>query len=173
MTGMTGNTDTSGVASESSVTGEGSATTGAPTTGTASAGMTEATGSATGSDTGTTGEDACASSVLTWENFGEPFMLGWCTGCHHSALPVDQRACAPCSVNFDQHAGAYIQAPNIALRVLDWAEHEKVTPMPPAAIVPDDQRALLREYLDCGAPGPEMGQAAPVCPDPGTKPDCP
>lgn len=126
----------------------------------------ESSGGATTS--GTTGADACADSVLTWENFGEPFMLSWCTGCHHSALPSSERACAPCYVNFDQHAGVHPLAAYIELRVIDWAAHEGTKPMPPAAIVPDDELMLLREYLECGAPGPEVGAPAPTCPDPDT-----
>ena len=134
------------------------------------------TGSSTGDGTtgsSTTGADACADSVLTWENFGEPFMLSWCTGCHHSELPSSERACAPCYVNFDKHAGVQPLAAYIELRVIDWAQQEGVKPMPPAAIIPEDQLTLLREYLDCGAPGPDDGGMAVSCPDPETVPDCP
>ena len=143
------------------------------TTGTGASAGTSGSGEESGT-TGDSGADACADSVLTWENFGEPFMLSWCTGCHHSALPSAERACAPCVVNFDQHAGVHPFAAYIELRVLDWAEHEGTKPMPPAAIVPDDERALLREYLQCGAPGPEVGQTGPSCPDPdAVVPGCP
>jgi hypothetical protein len=155
---------TSGAAAS---TGAASTGTGAVTTGDITTGD-DTTGAGT---TGTTGEDTtgtnpCDASVLTWENFGEPFMLTWCTGCHHSALPTAQRAGAPCSANFDTHAGVRERAPVIALRALDWMTLEGVAPMPPAALVPEDELALLREYLGCGAPGPEPDAAGPLCPDP-------
>jgi len=166
-----GATDTSGEPTSGATTGATShATTGATTDTGAPTGASAGT-SGSGEESGTTGAsgaDACADSVLTWENFGEPFMLSWCTGCHHSALPSAERACAPCYVNFDNHAGVHPLAGYIELRVLDWVEQEGVKPMPPAAIIADDERALLREYLECGAPGPEPGQTGPACPDPGT-----
>lgn len=149
-----------------------SGTTSGPSSGSSGEGGT--TGAEASTSSGSSGADACADSVLTWENFGEPFMLSWCTGCHHSELPSAERACAPCFANFDEHAGVHPLAAYIELRVLDWAEHEGTKPMPPAAIIPDDERALLREYLQCGAPGPGVGQTGPSCPDPDTVvPDCP
>jgi hypothetical protein len=150
-------------------TGAGPVTTGDGTTGDITTGAdttaaeTTSPGS-TGDDT--TGSNACDASVLTWENFGEPFMLTWCTGCHHSALPTAQRAGAPCAANFDTHAGVHERAPVIALRAIDYMTLEGVAPMPPAALVPEEELALLREYLDCGAPGPEPDAAGPACPDP-------
>lgn len=163
---------TSGATGEVVTTGEVITTGEVVTTGDGSSGDVVTTGEppddgSTGDDTtGDPGSEACADSVLTWENFGEPFALSWCTGCHHSALPTADRAGAPCGINFDTHAGASLFAQNIHVRVLDWSTLENVTPMPPAAIVPDDELALLREWLDCGAPGPETGQAGLSCPDP-------
>jgi hypothetical protein len=180
--GETSTTGGVGSTSSTSSTGSGSsgeassgptsgATTGGPSPGSTGEGGTTGAHDDT---TGGTGADACADSVLTWENFGEPFMLSWCTGCHHSELPSAERACAPCFANFDEHAGVHPLAAYIELRVLDWAEHEGTQPMPPAAIIPDDERALLREYLECGAPGPGIGKTSPSCPDPDTVvPDCP
>lgn len=155
-----GTSGTSGSSATDAPTSSSDAETGDPTGGAASG-------------SGTTAADACADSVLTWENFGEPFMLSWCTSCHHSALPTVQRACAPCYVNLDRHAGVHTLSASIELRVLDSAEQEGVKLMPPAVIIPDDQRALLREYLECGAPGPEVGVTPSNCPDPETVPDCP
>ncbi len=173
-TGTTAST-TAGLAetSEASTTAEPTGTPGDGSDGPVTTGTSTTTAPTTGGS-GETTADACADSVLTWENFGEPFMLSWCTGCHHSALPSEQRACAPCNVNFDHHAGVHPLAAYIELRVIDWAAQEGVKPMPPAAIVPDDQLALLREYLECGAPGPEVGGVSPSCPDPETVvADCP
>lgn len=157
--------------------------TGAGPTGTGLSGESEATGTpvtssttadtTTGEDTSgtaTTGPDACADSILTWENFGQPFMLTWCTGCHNSALPTAQRSCAPCYANFDNHAGVALQAAVIGIRTLDPPPDMK---MPPAAIIPEDELAMLREYIDCGAPGPDAGKPPLMCPDPEVMTDCP
>jgi hypothetical protein len=140
-------------------------TTGEPPPGTTTDGAT--TDLATTTDpSSTTGDGVCGDNMLTWDNFGEAFMLSWCTGCHNSALPTAQRAGAPCGINFDSHAGALPFAANIEVRAIDWQMYEGATPMPPAAIVPDDELALLREWIDCGAPGPGAELPAPTCPDP-------
>lgn len=154
------------------------ATTETPTT---TAATTEATTTVTGtspesttnpdtttatSNGGSTGDGVTCDNMLTWENFGEPFMLSWCTGCHNSALPTAERAGAPCAINFDAHAGVVPFAASIEVRAIDWQMYEGTTPMPPATIVPDDELALLREWIDCGAPGPGTGQTPPKCPDP-------
>jgi len=114
----------------------------------------------------TTGAGVCGDNTLTWDNFGQAFMLSWCTGCHNSQLPTAQRAGAPCGINFDSHAGTLPFAASIKVRAVDWQMYEGVKPMPPAAIVPDEELALLQEWIDCGAPGPDEGVAAPKCPDP-------
>ncbi len=172
--------DTSGGETSDTTTGT-TSTTGKPTTGepdtTSAPTGTSGTSDSTSSDASTssasttdadssTGADLCAENMLTWENFGEAFMLSWCTGCHNSQLPTAQRAGAPCAVNLDSHAGALPFAANIKLRVVDWQMYEGTKPMPPAAIIPDEELALLREWIDCGAPGPDMGLPPPKCPDP-------
>lgn len=160
-------------------------TTGAPITGESGESGTPTTTAATSTDPSTdtgdppgtttdgssTGADACQDSIVTWENFGESFFLTWCTGCHHSALPSAERACAPCGANFDSHAGAGERAAIIKLRVLDYMTVDGLTPMPPAAILPEEELALLREWIDCGAPGPQTGQSGELCPDPGAPVD--
>ena len=93
------------------------------------------------------GAGVCGDNTLTWDNFGQAFMLSWCTGCHNSQLPTAQRAGAPCGINFDSHAGTLPFAASIKVRAVDWQMYEGVTPMPPAAIVPDDELALLRELV--------------------------
>src|SRR5690606_37425919 len=40
-------------------------------------------------------------SLLTYDNFGGPFMISYCTGCHHSGLAADERQMAPLAVNFE------------------------------------------------------------------------
>jgi hypothetical protein len=145
----------------------GAATTGDAGTTTATTGESTTGGPATSDDGGgpaSTGAavDPCEDSVLTWEDFGEPFMSTWCTSCHHSSLPLAHRAKAPCSVNFDRHGDVKFWAS----RVLDRAVTMAPTPMPPAAIIPWDELALLEQYLECGAPGPDLGDTFSMCPDP-------
>lgn len=43
-------------------------------------------------------------SSLTYENFGESFMLKYCTSCHSQHVPEGQRAGAPVAANFDTPA---------------------------------------------------------------------
>lgn len=39
--------------------------------------------------------------TLTWDSFGQPFMTDFCTSCHSSALPHDQRNGAPLYHDYD------------------------------------------------------------------------
>lgn len=102
-------------------------------TGTSGAGSTSGTDTATGS-TGdpTTGavveypsfdERPCPEdSILTAENFGAPFMLTHCTGCHHVSLKEGERAGAPLGVDFETLTGLsreFVQAVIGALGDLD------------------------------------------------------
>jgi hypothetical protein len=86
-------------------------------------------------------------SALTWENFGQPYMLSWCTSCHSSALDEEHRALAPLDVNFDDLDGVRAQAEQIWNRSGD-----QNNTMPPAGVAPALERAQLGEWLACGAP---------------------
>ena len=86
-------------------------------------------------------------SQLTWEGFGGPFMLDYCTGCHHSGLPAGMRQQAPLGVDFDTPALVRAQAARIWARSAD----QNAT-MPPAGPPDAATRALLGEWLACGAP---------------------
>lgn len=86
-------------------------------------------------------------SVLTAENFGAAFMLTYCTGCHHSALPDGERAGAPLGVDFESLVKVRAQAERIWARAGD----QNAT-MPPVGPPPADERARLGEWLACGAP---------------------
>jgi len=92
----------------------------------------------------------CEDSVLTYANFGEPFLLDWCRGCHSSGLPVDMRQNAPSNVNFDTLDQVHDLASRIEIRAVGDADLPPT--MPPAAGPPDEERALLAEWLACGAP---------------------
>jgi hypothetical protein len=85
-------------------------------------------------------------SVLTWENFGQPFMRNWCTSCHADAVAEEGRAGAPLSINFDDLDGVRDHAARI------WARGgDQNNTMPPAGVPPELERAQLGEWLACGA----------------------
>lgn len=86
-------------------------------------------------------------SILTAENFGAPFMLTYCTGCHHVSLKAGERAGAPLGVDFESLAKVRAQAARIWARAGD----QNAT-MPPVGPPPVDERARLGEWLACGAP---------------------
>ncbi len=86
-------------------------------------------------------------STLSAENFGAPFLLTQCTGCHHSSLPASERAGAPLDINFDALADVRKHAPRIWARAAD-----SNATMPPLGGPPQDERTRLGEWLACGAP---------------------
>lgn len=86
-------------------------------------------------------------SPLTAENFGGPFMLSHCTGCHHSSLPAAERAGAPAGIDFDKLGDVRKHAERIWARAAD----QNMT-MPPLGGPPQDERTRLGEWLACGAP---------------------
>lgn len=85
-------------------------------------------------------------SALTWENFGDSFMRNWCTACHASALSGASRGGAPLGVDFDELDGVRAEAERIWARGAD-----DNNTMPPAGVPPEAERALLGEWLACGA----------------------
>jgi len=86
-------------------------------------------------------------STLSYENFGGPFVLSWCSGCHASALPEGDRQGAPVGSDFDSGEQIREAAPRIWSRS---ADHN--TSMPPQAGPDDESRERLGEWLACGAP---------------------
>ena len=92
------------------------------------------------------GGDPCATSYLTYESFGEPFVTNWCRSCHSSEVPLDMRQTAPEDVNFDDLDDVRGFADRINFR----AGEQKT--MPPAGGPSDEERALLVEWIGCGAP---------------------
>ena len=90
--------------------------------------------------------DVCDKSYLDYDNFGAPFTLNWCRGCHSSTIPQGQRQKAPMTVNFDTRDDVQTWSERIeALATTD-------TPtMPPAGGPSAAERALLREWIECGA----------------------
>lgn len=86
-------------------------------------------------------------SPLTAENFGGPFLLTHCTGCHHSSLAEAERAGAPVGVDFDSLDDVRARADRIWARA---ADHN--TDMPPAGGPMASERVDLGAWLACGAP---------------------
>lgn len=91
---------------------------------------------------GETGDTACADTPsLTWDNFGEGFMIQHCQSCHASESPSRQGA--PESVTFDTEEETLEQADRIRARVLESVD------MPPQGGVTDDDLQKLEWWLDC------------------------
>ena len=90
--------------------------------------------------------DKCDSSYLDYTNFGAPFTLNWCRGCHSSTIPQAQRQKAPMTVNFDTLGDVQKWSERIdALAATD------APTMPPAGGPSTAERALLKEWIECGA----------------------
>ena len=86
-------------------------------------------------------------SYLNYRNFGAPFLRSWCTGCHSEGLTGEARAGAPVGVNFDTYASTLARLDGIKQR----AAIDMPT-MPPRGAPGKEERALLSEWLSCGAP---------------------
>src|SRR5512143_1177587 len=99
-----------------------------------------------GSDNTASQSDACEQSYLRYDNFGEPFILNWCHGCHSSSLAAAQRQKAPMTVNFD----TVDDVRNFADRI-DTVATSSTPTMPPAGGPSSEERAMLREWIECGA----------------------
>ena len=102
---------------------------------------------ACGNDRAIDDTEVCDSSPLTYRNFGEPFLLDWCRGCHSSGLPDDMRQGAPLGVDFDDLDRVRAYGPMIVVRATTATAN-----MPPASGPSIEERALLGEWLSCGAP---------------------
>jgi hypothetical protein len=84
---------------------------------------------------------------LTYENFGEAFMLAYCTACHSAHLAGSDRNGAPDGQDFDTANAVKVW------RAAILADTAGATPkMPPADNVSPADAASLSEWLNCGAP---------------------
>ena len=89
----------------------------------------------------------CADApALTWDTFGQGFLIAQCDGCHASTSP--DRHEAPVEVVFDTPTQAWAWAEPI----LAVAAGAKPT-MPPNGGVAEDDRTRLQWWLRCGVPG--------------------
>lgn len=84
---------------------------------------------------------------LTFDTFADGFLRNWCRGCHSSALQGPSRYGAPEGVDFNTHEDALLWRE----RILARATGEDAT-MPPVGGPNEEQRALLHEWLQAGAP---------------------
>ena len=89
--------------------------------------------------------DACETSYLTYDNFGAPFVINWCRGCHSSEVPAGMRQKAPKDANFDTLAQVRMWSERIANRAAGTMPN-----MPPAGGPTAEERALLAEWIACG-----------------------
>ncbi|MFN0250634.1 MAG: hypothetical protein ACKV2T_27390 [Kofleriaceae bacterium] len=90
--------------------------------------------------------EECETSYLDYQNFAAAFSNDWCRGCHGSAIPDGMRQRAPLGVDFDDLAALRHWSERIAIRATG------VTPtMPPAGGPSAEERALLAEWIACGA----------------------
>ena len=123
--------------------------------------------SSSGAETGESGEESSSDGEIDegpWETFAERpcparfiselrelrrpgSLLTYCTGCHHSGIPDGERQMAPLAVNFDRVQDVRLQIQRVWARAADHNET-----MPPFGAGDDEERALLGEWLACGAP---------------------
>jgi hypothetical protein len=89
--------------------------------------------------------DACETSYLTYDTFGEPFMLNWCRGCHSSSIPAGMRQKAPAAVNFDTLEDVRARKDRVAARAASVT-----ATMPPVGGPTIEERELLAEWIACG-----------------------
>lgn len=89
--------------------------------------------------------NACDTTYLDYSNFGAPFVINWCRGCHSKSIPQGMRQKAPMTVNFDTYDDVQTWAERIEARAASMAPS-----MPPAGGPSEDERALLREWIECG-----------------------
>jgi len=99
-----------------------------------------------GGDDGPDPVDKCETTYLDYNNFGKPFALDWCRGCHSSSVPANMRQNATIGVDFDTLEDVQRWRERIEIRATG------ATPtMPPAGGPSEEERALLAEWLSCGA----------------------
>lgn len=90
-----------------------------------------------------------ASSQLTYESFGKPFMEAYCTRCHSSAKTGSARQGAPEGHDFDTLGGILVVAEHIDENAAAGPAAMN-TEMPPTDPKPSEQeRRDLGEWLAC------------------------
>lgn len=88
--------------------------------------------------------DPCIDApIVTWDNWGQGFLVENCQSCHRSTAP--DRHGAPADVTFDDESSALA----LADRILDRCTSDPPT-MPPRGGITTDDQALLVAWLTCG-----------------------
>ena len=91
--------------------------------------------------------DCPTGTNLSYENFGAQFLRRYCSECHSVDLAGVDRHGAPDSVNFDSSADAI----SLRIEMIRSAGSDDAS-MPPGVAILKGERALFREWLNCGAP---------------------
>ena len=89
----------------------------------------------------------CSNIPWTYHNVGAPYMMTWCTSCHHIDVQSGERAGADLDVNLHSYHDVLTHLDRIQARALS----EPAT-MPPAGGPSDIEKQRLREWILCGAP---------------------
>lgn len=90
-------------------------------------------------------------SSLTYANFGQAFMMTYCTRCHDQALTGDARMGAPAYHDFDTQAGVQRVANHIDETAGSGPAATNMS-MPPSGSKPTlAEREMLAEWIACGA----------------------
>lgn len=99
-----------------------------------------------------TGTTCPSSSPLTYANFGEGFMVNYCTRCHSSTLTGAARMGAPAFHDFDTKLGVQ-QVGDHVDQVAGAGPQATNESMPPNGAQPTRaEREQLAEWVACGAP---------------------
>jgi uncharacterized membrane protein len=96
-----------------------------------------------------TGSTCPTGSTLTYDTFGQQFMMTYCTGCHNSAKTGDDRHKAPVDINLDTIDGIHAHLDGIDSEAAGGPERVNVS-MPPGKKKPSEEdRKKLGEWLAC------------------------
>jgi len=81
---------------------------------------------------------------LTYENFGKGYMDKHCVGCHSSLIPIESRVGAPIGVDLNTYHDVLLWVDRIDAR----STGDDAT-MPPGGGPSPEERALLKEWIEC------------------------
>jgi uncharacterized membrane protein len=108
-----------------------------------------------GEDEGEPTSTACpTNSTVSYEKDVAPFMTAYCTSCHATSVPVNQRQGAPRDHNFETEAGVLKEGEHVDeeagadLTVTNTTMPPKGYPAPSV-----EERRKLSEWLACNAVG--------------------
>jgi len=88
----------------------------------------------------------CETSTLTYENYGQPYLLTWCVPCHSSELTEEERQDAPLDANYETLQGVLDHLDKIEVLAVNSDE------MPPVGGPEEEEQELFGEWILCGAP---------------------